>query len=225
MSETATAGAAANAAVKQQQQQHPDDDDHDPKGSRAVGKKNSSKKVTTTDNTDDIPAAASAALSPASNATTTTADEDASPAESAALLLNTAPSIEVSYQVDRVPEITRFHDHFTLLIPSSTVRYREGHSAARIIESPDCQFVLEETYNAKKEKHSVSIRRIQDASEGVRFLRLSYAIVTAFWTGFFFIFCLQILLFLFLDLAIQAGATSKQGAHWGKAMGTCLSTI
>jgi hypothetical protein len=80
--------------------------------------------------------------------------------------LDTSPSIEINYSVDRVPEITRFHDHFTMLIPSSTVRYRDGHSAARIIESPDCQFVLEETYNSRKEKHTVTIRRIQDASEG-----------------------------------------------------------
>jgi lipase ATG15 len=57
----------------------------------------------------------------------------------------------------------------------------------------------------------------------VRFLRLSYAIVTAFWTGFFFVFCLQVLLFLFLDLAIQAGATSKQEASWGKALGAILA--
>lgn len=144
------------------------------------------------------------------------------PIEQPSPALDTSQSVEVHYKADRIPEIAHFHDHFTLLIPTSTVRYREGHSAARIIESADCQFILEETYDADKDKHAVSIRRIPDATEGVRFLRLSYAIVTAFWTGFFFVFCLQILLFLFLDLAIQAGATSKQGANWGKAIGTQL---
>ena len=129
-------------------------------------------------------------------------------------------TVEIKFQEDRQPEISRFHDHFTLLIPSSTIRYREGRAAARVLEANDAQFVLEETYNKKKDKHSVSIRRIHDTSEGVRFLRVSYAIVTAFWTGFLFVFCLQILLFLFLDLAIQAGATSKQPPNWGKAIGS-----
>jgi hypothetical protein len=134
-------------------------------------------------------------------------------------------TVEVSFQEDRQPEISRFHDHFTLLIPSSTVRYRDGRAAARILEANDAQFVLEETYDKKKDKHSVSIRRIHDTSEGVRFLRVSYAIVTAFWTGFLFVFCLQILLFLFLDLAIQSGATTKQAPNWGKAIGTFHCTV
>lgn len=128
-------------------------------------------------------------------------------------------TVEIIHNEDRQPEIAKFHDHFTLLIPSSTIRYREGRAAARVLEADDAQFVLEETYDQKKDQHSVSIRRIHDTSEGVRVLRTSYLIVTAFWTGFLFIFCLQILLFLFLDLAIQAGATSKQPPNWGKAIG------
>lgn len=128
-------------------------------------------------------------------------------------------TVEIIHNEDRQPEIAKFHDHFTLLIPSSTIRYREGRAAARVLEADDAQFVLEETYDQKKDRHAVSIRRIHDTSEGVRVLRTSYLIVTAFWTGFLFIFCLQILLFLFLDLAIQAGATSKQPPNWGKAIG------
>jgi hypothetical protein len=128
-------------------------------------------------------------------------------------------SVEIIHQEDREPEISKFVDHFTLLIPSSTIRYRDGRAAARVLEANDAQFVLEETYHKKKDHHTVSIRRIHDTSEGVRFLRTSYLIVTAFWTGFLFVFCLQILLFLFLDLAIQAGATSKQPPNWGKAIG------
>jgi lipase ATG15 len=59
----------------------------------------------------------------------------------------------------------------------------------------------------------------------VRFLRATYATVTAFWTGFLFVFCLQVLLFLVLDLAIEVGATSKQEANWGAAMGVIFSII
>lgn len=93
--------------------------------------------------------------------------------------------------------IAHFHDHFTMLIPSSTVRYRDGHSAARVIESVDCQFVLEETMETteNKNKRVISIRRIPITSQGERFLRVSYAIVTAFWTGFFLCFASKLFCF------------------------------
>jgi hypothetical protein len=124
------------------------------------------------------------------------------------------------------PAILDFKDHFTLPIPSSVIRYRESHSAARVIEGQNSQFVLEETYDAKEDKHGVSIRKIHNSSEGVKVLRLSYAIVTAFWTGFLFIFCLQILLFLVLDLAIEVGATSQQqDANIGAALGVIFSIV
>jgi hypothetical protein len=130
---------------------------------------------------------------------------------------------ERNYNPDIGPSVAKFQDHFTLLIPSSTIRYRDSRCAARVLETTDAQFVLEEAYDEKTQKPEVSIRRIHDTSEGVRFLRLSYLIVTAFWTGFLFVFCLQILLFLFLDLAIQAGATSKQEANWRRAIGAILA--
>jgi hypothetical protein len=133
--------------------------------------------------------------------------------------------VEASRFKSRAPMIVGFKDHFTLALPSSVVRYRESGSAARVIEGQDSQFVLEETYDAKEDKHAVSIRNIQDSSEGAKVLRLSYAIVTAFWTGFLFVFCLQILLFLVLDLAIQVGATSRQDANWGAALGVIFSIL
>jgi len=82
---------------------------------------------------------------------------------------------------------------------------------------------MEETVNEDTGHHQISIRRIPDTTAGVQFLRILYATVTAFWTGFLFVFCLQILLFLFLDLAIQTGQTSKQGANWGQAIGAVLA--
>ena len=121
------------------------------------------------------------------------------------------------------PALAAFKDHFTLQIPSSTIRYREKHSAARVIEGSDSQFVLEETYDPDTKKHSIEIRKIHNTSEGVRFLRLSYALVTAFFTGFLFVFCLQVLLYLVLDLALESGATTHQEeANWGKALGAIL---
>jgi hypothetical protein len=99
-----------------------------------------------------------------------------------------------------MPMIADFKDHFSLLMPSSRIRFRSSRSAARVIEQEDGQFVLEETYDPEDDEHVVSIKRIEDKSAGVAFLRTIYAIVTAFWTGFLLIFSLQILLFLTLDL-------------------------
>jgi len=121
------------------------------------------------------------------------------------------------------PAVSAFRDHFTLQIPTSTVRYRNNRAAARILETTDAQFVLEETYNEETNDHKVEIRRIHNTTEGVRFLRIGYALVTAFWTGFLFVFCLQVILFLILDLAIESGATSKGEAHWGNALGVILA--
>jgi len=134
-------------------------------------------------------------------------------------------NVEVARYDPNEPTVSGFHDHFTLSLPSSTVRYREAHSAARIIESSETQFILEEIYDAENNKHNVSIRRIHDTSEGVRFLRIIYVIVAAFFLGFLFVFCLMVLLFLFLDLAIQVGATSQQSANWRVAMGVIFSFI
>lgn len=124
------------------------------------------------------------------------------------------------------PTVKKFKDHFTLNIPSSTIRYRDRNAAARVIEEMEAQFVIEETNQVDEsgqKTHQIEIRRILDASEGVRFLRIGYALVTAFWTGFLFVFCLQVLLFLVLDLAIEMGATSKGEQNLWKAFGALLA--
>jgi hypothetical protein len=80
--------------------------------------------------------------------------------------------------IDTTPIVSTFKDHFTLQLPSSVIRYRNLHSAARILEAPDAQFVLEDLYDPDQKIRHVSIRRFHDTSEGVRALRLLYAIVT-----------------------------------------------
>jgi hypothetical protein len=75
------------------------------------------------------------------------------------------------------PVIFAFKDHFSLLVPSSRIRYREKQSGSRVTPAGDSQFVLEETYDPK-DGHQVSIRQLHDTSEGVRFLRILYAIGT-----------------------------------------------
>jgi len=92
----------------------------------------------------------------------------------------------------RLPIVATFKDHFSLPVPTSRIRYRSnrdsttesgdatdagdiavgGGGACRIIQIDDAQIVLEEDAN-----NEVSIRKIHDTSEGVRALRVMYAIV------------------------------------------------
>ena len=108
------------------------------------------------------------------------------------------------------PIVSTFKDHFSLNVPTSRIRYRASGAAACVIENEDSQFIIEETRDEATGEQSVTLRRIHDTSEGVRLLRLTYVVVAAFWTGFLFVFCLQVLLFLALDLAVAVGATSQQ---------------
>lgn len=134
-------------------------------------------------------------------------------------------AVDIVYRDEEAPMIASFKDHFTLSLPTSTIRYREHQCAARVIEGLDDQIVLEETYDPETKTKEISIRRIHDSSEGLKILRFSYALVTAFWTIFLFIFCLQLLLFAFLDLALKMGATTGQSARYGAALGVIFSII
>lgn len=44
--------------------------------------------------------------------------------------------------VEEGPTISTFKDHFSLLTPSSTIRYRDRQAAARVLERLDDQFIL-----------------------------------------------------------------------------------
>jgi hypothetical protein len=131
--------------------------------------------------------------------------------------------IDAVYDTSR-PTVSLPVDHFTLSVPTTTIRYRRSNNAARIIEDSDKQYILEEADN-KDGSHGISIRKINDSSEGVRFLRATYALATAFWTGFLFVFCIQIILFVFLDMAIQCGITSDDNTHLLSGIGVMLSVF
>ena len=137
---------------------------------------------------------------------------------------STAIEVVESLFRSTTPSVTLPKDHFTLSHPTTTIRYRRSNNAARIIEDNDKQYILEET-DAENGEHEITIRQLHDTSEGVRFLRITYAIATAFWTGFFFILCVQILLFVFLDLAIQFGITSGDEPQYLAGLGVMFSIL
>ena len=94
------------------------------------------------------------------------------------------------------PVVASIKDHFTLAAPSNLVRFRSRTNAARVYEADGVQIVLEETYDEETKTSIIHTRRLSDQTAGVQFLRLLYTIVTCLFTGFFFVFCLQMLLFL-----------------------------
>jgi hypothetical protein len=153
-------------------------------------------------------------------ATTTSPSIEETPTGEAA----SRASVEVVHAPKTVPAVTIPKDHFTLSHPTTVIRYRRTTDAARIIEDADKQYILEEADDMDG-KHQITIRQLHDTSEGVRFLRATYTLATAFWTGFLFVFAVQILLFVFLDLAIQFGITSGDQAKYGAGLGVLFSIL
>ena len=129
--------------------------------------------------------------------------------------------VEVQLHVTKL-----FHDHFTLAAPSSTVRFRSKNDAARVFENKTTQFVLEETYDPATHKHEINVKRMKTTTKTLQLLRATYTIVCIMWTGFFFVFCLQVLLFLVLDLAIESGTTEINGTiRPGNLIGVILAIL
>ena len=76
------------------------------------------------------------------------------------------------------------------------IRFRKKQNAARIFEENDYQVVLEETREDETGEHSISVKRMTNSTAGTSILRLLYTVVCALWTGFLFVVCLSVLLFL-----------------------------
>lgn len=112
--------------------------------------------------------------------------------------------------------VSHFRDHFSLPAPSNTVRFRHSRGGARVIKGGTSQYILEEIVNPESINghHLLTIRRIHDTSEGARVLRAVYALVTVVWSGFFFVFCIELFIFLVLDLAAELGITESQDHKW-----------
>ena len=119
---------------------------------------------------------------------------------------------------DEAPErAISYYDHYSLQYPSSTVRFRTSLAAHRVYEGNRSQFVLEERDD------KVIVKRVSDTTSGVYVLRGIYAAVAIVWSGFLFIFCTQLLIFLVMDLAAFIGATTGSEVAVGRAIGTLLS--
>ena len=105
--------------------------------------------------------------------------------------------------------LTRFgnmnlDDHFTLSTPSSTVTF-ENDQAAVLVENLS-QIVLEKKGN----DDYITVSQTTVSSPGLILIRMICTLVATLMTGFLFVFCVQLILFLFLGLTIQSGEKKKK---------------
>lgn len=84
----------------------------------------------------------------------------------------------------RQPMVASLQDHFSLNTPSNLVRFRHRLNAARIYDDGRSQTVLEEDYDEKTDTSTIKVKIMRDATSGTTILRISYTVVTAFWTGY-----------------------------------------
>ena len=110
-----------------------------------------------------------------------------------------------------------YRDHYSLAYPSSTVRFRSSATSYRVYQGNKSQFVLEER------NRQITVKQTSDTTGGVMFLRGVYTVVAVLWSGFLFVFCTQLLIFLVMNLAVYLGGTTGSHVAAGRAIGTILS--
>jgi len=120
-----------------------------------------------------------------------------------------------------------FVDHFSLRDPSSTVTFRGAR--IHVYETPHEQILLEDRRSSihskskegsnddddngksRQRRHTITVKRMPHTSFGLKLLRLAYALISLLLFGYAFALSFQIILFLFVNLANNAGLTSSRG--------------
>jgi len=113
----------------------------------------------------------------------------------------------------------KFEDHFSLGVPSSTVRFRG--SKVHIYDTGSDQFLLEEV----RSDHGrvLRVKRMESAFFGAQVLRLFYTLVALLMLGVCFVVCFQILLFVLISLPANSGLTSNEAYDNAKLVGSIFS--
>lgn len=127
---------------------------------------------------------------------------DASGSSASEIVVEVAPEAELELCLEHY-----FRDHFTLSTPSTLVRFRPARTASRVFEDKTSQFILEESIEEVTLRRRIQVKQLSDGTSGLQFLRLLYTVMCVFWTGIFFVLCLQILLVMVLEMAIHVGTT------------------
>lgn len=121
-----------------------------------------------------------------------------------------------------------FVDHFSLYAPSSTVKFRGAR--VHVYESANDQFLIEDHRHQGESggggggsgRHIITVKRMSNTNFGMRFLRLVYTLVALLVAGYYFVFCFQLILFLFLQLPADAGRADQE-RNVSRFIGTVLA--
>ena len=129
---------------------------------------------------------------------------------------------------------SHFEDHFSLDSPSDAVHFRSA--VVRVFSTGTQQFQLVESSSSSSpssddddddddddDKKLLKAKISSDGSSGLSMLRGCYTLVSVLMMGFLLIFCLQVLLFLFVSLVMEGGLTSSQNLNIFHLLGTILS--
>ena len=130
---------------------------------------------------------------------------------------NKKDAVDAANEKEPAPQGLKYYDHYSLLYPSSSVRFRTSAASHRVYEGNRSQMVVEERDD------QVIVKRTSDTTAGVICLRAIYTAAALLWSGFLFVFCTQLLIFLVMDLAAYLGATTGNEVAVGRAVGTILS--
>lgn len=114
-----------------------------------------------------------------------------------------------------------FVDHFSLRKPSSTVRFRGAR--VHVYETATQQILLEDRQSPldrndddnkngksrQQHRHNVTVKLVDWISFGLSALRFAYTLISFLIAGISFGICWQVILFLFLNLPVDAGLTTR----------------
>lgn len=94
-------------------------------------------------------------------------------------------------------------DHFSLSNPTSTVTFADDEALVLVDN-------MEQVAIEKKAGTNYFVaKQATVSSPGLIFTRFAYSLIAVLMAGIVFIFCIQIVLFLFLGLAIESGKKKR----------------
>jgi hypothetical protein len=106
-------------------------------------------------------------------------------------------------QINRIGGIM-VKDHFSLTNPSSIVSFADDEQIV-FVDNLE-QVVLEK----RADQDYFTAKQATVSSPGLVFTRFAYTLVAILMSGILFVFCIQIILFLFLGLAIESGRCTRR---------------
>mmetsp|Transcript_62219 Transcript_62219/g.184011 ORF Transcript_62219/g.184011 Transcript_62219/m.184011 type:complete len:566 (-) Transcript_62219:1701-3398(-) len=132
----------------------------------------------------------------------------------------TAGNIDSLHSINSRANRPHIVDHFTLQKPSSVVRFRGAD--CRVYGDAGSQMLLEEE-KCEDGPNRISVKERRGSGYGLNMLRGLYTLVALFMGGWVFIFGLELLLFVFIDLATEFGATHTMERNDLAFVGVLLS--